>query len=395
MLLPDMNVFDLPVTNFSVFEKNNRKYFQAFVCANDFPRSIPIEANLRHPNKSSTTYQNIVATLIDNPAQFLDSNLGLRISAEYCEVVKIKSKQFLRMTINKGQGIANGSHTYFALHTASINGANLSEAYLSVIIQVGLDEQELPIICARLNTITKVDNRSIGFKRGVYNNLRALLENNNYHRIAYFQNQSHSLSKSDLLVSRDKRCSVNHIVELLRCLDTTAWSCSRHPLSLVGGGFPSQGNAINRACELFDCFDTAFWVEKETCLRIVKDLELSDFTLLAGARKVSNNCNIQSCSHFADGSVLEIIINASLVFPIIGAFRAFMTEEGWEFNSLEFRQDLLKELYPIYKSFLQKGHRNGETMRALLGSPAIWSTLYIKALEFKTRYLQKKYAKAS
>lgn len=390
-----MQVFNLPVTTASFFENNNCQYYQAFICAADFPRSIPIEANLRHPNKTSTTYQNIVSTLINEPSSFLSSNLGLRVTAERCEITKVKGKQCLRMEIKEGQGIANGSHTYFALHTALMNGANLSNAYLSVIVQVGLNEKELPLVCARLNTSTKVDNRSISFKKGQYDNLRNLLENNDFHRIAYFQNQSHSLSKPDLIVSRDKRCSVSHVVEILRCLDTTVWSCTRHPLSLVGGGFPIQGNAIARACELFDCFETAFWVEKKACSFITKEIELTSFALFAGVKKLKPGYPIQSCSHFADGTVLEVAINASLMLPIIGAFRSFMTTEGWEFNPYEFREELLRELYPVYKSFLQKGHKNGNTMRALLGSPVIWDKLYTKALEFKSSFLQSKLKQAS
>jgi AIPR protein len=391
-----MITIHLPVASVTKFENNGSTYFHAIACAEAFPKGIPLEANLRHPNKGGSVYASIVKTLIEEPERFLDGNLGIRITATDCQIKKKGVTEVLEISIGDSLGIANGGHSYFALFTALMNGADLSKAYLPVMIQKGLSKEDLSVICTRLNSSNTVDKRSIDYKNGRYDTLRSKLERDGYHRVAYYQNQPTSLSTPSLIISRDKRCSIVHIVEMLRCLDTTVWSSSKQPVTMISGGFPTGSNAIARAGELFDaCFETAFWVEKQICLQFAKDSEDVPFTQIAGVRKLKAGYKIQSCSHFIDGSIIELKINSVMAYPIISAFRAFMGDSDWDFPPSEFRLDLLSHLYPTYKAYLKKGCKEGESIRSLLGSTEIWTTLYTKALEQKNEYLTRKFRKAS
>uniref|UniRef100_UPI0035941FD0 AIPR family protein n=1 Tax=Nostoc sp. TaxID=1180 RepID=UPI0035941FD0 len=205
-----------------------------------FPTDLPLEPNIREPNRKSATYRQVFDSLTTQPEKFFSRHSGIVLSAN-----KVKpSKTSLELEIleaNEGgsDGIINGGHTVLGFEQAKNYKYDLTQARVKVTIHIGLDEEAAKDIALASNTTTPVDSRSKVNARGDYKFLKQYLANlenteERKFRIAYYQNQSGA--------PRNAQCNVNHLLKLLNCLDRNRYNPdgnkrAKHP---AGMSIPSN-----------------------------------------------------------------------------------------------------------------------------------------------------------
>jgi hypothetical protein len=388
--------FKLKVKTVLSYQEKDDFYYVAVVSCNDFPSTIPLDANLREPRKTSKVYQNIVDTLIEEPRSFFGSNSGIRIIASNCEIRSNQDSRFLTFKVDKGQGITNGGHTYQAIFTAKRNDANISEASVLLIVHVSLNSLDIAKFSSRLNTSTKVDNRSLRFKQYVFKDIQAKLEEHRYHYVSYYQNQKYSLSKPELNISEDSRCKINHIICMCDLLDQR-FKTSNHPINHAIGGNVAEGKyALERALLMFDnCFDDLFFIEKEIYklaydfLQKKPEYQVNGFMLFdtdgSKNRKKTNLNEYVKAVHLIDGSIFNLTVSRGFSFPIIACYRIFYNpvKRDWQIPFEEFGIELLAILWETYQKIIISAKKDKKTMRLIIGDINNWSILYNKAVDYK------------
>ena len=129
-----------------------------------FPTDLPLEPNIREPNRKSATYRQVFDSLTTQPEKFFSRHSGIVLSAN-----KVKpSKTSLELEIleaNEGgsDGIINGGHTVLAFEQAKTYKYDLTQARVKVTIHIGLSEDEAKDIALASNTTTPVDSGATRF----------------------------------------------------------------------------------------------------------------------------------------------------------------------------------------------------------------------------------------
>jgi hypothetical protein len=189
-----------------------------------FPTDLPLEPNIREPNRKSATYRQIFDSVTTQPEKFFERHSGIVLCAN--KVKPSKNKTELELEVLEAQeggsdGIINGGHTILAFQQAREYKYDLSEARVKVTIHIGLSEDEAKDIALASNTTAPVDSRSKVNARGDYKFIKQFLaklerEQETKFRIAYYQNQSGT--------PKSPQCNVNHLIKLINCLDRNRYN---------------------------------------------------------------------------------------------------------------------------------------------------------------------------
>jgi hypothetical protein len=362
----------------------------------DFPTDIPLTPNVREPNKKSSTYKEILNSLVSEPKAFFNRNNGIKISAK--KATQSSSGKDLHVEILQDSegythfGVYDGGHTLTAINAAKNLGIDLKEARVKVEVTCGLNEEEVAICALAANTTSPVDVRSRINARGEYDHIKRFiskiesLENKKY-KISYYQNQSG--------VPSDRRCSINHIYKMLICLDRVKYDYSssgklQHPTSLQ---IPKVLNATEeeRINRLLPLLPQALEIERELYKLIEK--------YLTSPANKGNNDTLASISTsgntiLADGSAFGFRAPAVLSLPAIAAYRAFLDSDyNWIFPFEEFSPRLLKKLWSdklLVALKKEKAKGNNAIATTLYRRIQFWSDLCTTSLEEKSRIFEEK-----
>ncbi len=161
-----------------------------------FPTDLPLEPNIREPNRKSATYRQIFDSLTTEPAKFFSRHSGIVLSANIVKPSKTSLElEVLEASEGGSDGIINGGHTVLAFEQAKNYKYDLTEARVKVTIHIGLTEESALDIALASNSTTPVDSRSKVNARGDYKFIKQYLahleqKENRKFRIAYYQNQS-------------------------------------------------------------------------------------------------------------------------------------------------------------------------------------------------------------
>ncbi len=391
-----MTIYNITVKDFVQHQDDGGKYFLFITQACKMPSGIPLDANLRQPKKDSKIYHDIVHTITQEPTTFLGSNLGIRVTAQECKIIQKGDRTVLSLNIAPGQGILNGAHTYQALFSASRDGADMTKTYVTVMVHVGLENKNIPKVCLKLNSASKVDRRSLLQKQGLFDELRELLEEKGFDFISYYQNQSHSLSNPNVNISNDPRCSVIHVATLLDCIDSERWDISKQPVRYISSGASVHKAVVSKAVANFDkCWEDAFSIEKRVYQLAYETLTTQPKLRIAGVKLLPKNCDektIKKCVHLCDGSILEMTAPRGFSLPIVTAFRVFYSEQsnGWDFPFKYFSEGLINVLWLEYQNILVRAETNNQSFRSVAEDSNTWVKLVHAALSYKSKFLRER-----
>lgn len=163
-----------------VFEKVEKHYF--LVRAIDLPPDVRMDANARDPvGLNRQVYRDVRESLMGNDAAlgaFDLMNKGITIIADS---IRRLDDETYEVTLNDGQGIVDGGHTYQLICEAQQNPDLPPESHVEVQIRTGVDRDLITDISRGLNTGMQVKSHSIANLDGKFDWIKLELENEKYY----------------------------------------------------------------------------------------------------------------------------------------------------------------------------------------------------------------------
>ena len=358
-----------------------------------FPTDLPLEPNIREPNRKSATYRQIFDSVTTQPEKFFSRHSGIVLSANKVKPSKNKTSlelEVLEASEGGSDGIINGAHTVLAFESAKNYKYNLSLARVKVTIHIGLLEDEAKDIALASNTTTPVDSRSKVNARGDYKFLKQYLANleiteDKKFRIAYYQNQSGA--------PRNAQCNVNHLLKLINCLDRNRYNPdgnkrTKHP---TGMSIPSKitDTERQRLTILLPLLSQALWIEQrlyEVIQEHISNPRKKGVNDLASIDTRKNTLLPDSKYSFGFGAPTD------LALPIIASYRVFLDKDyKWILPFEEFAEDFLQHLWTnYYRKYLVSEKIAGNTVGTKISrNQEIWESLYISAQSYLNQHLVK------
>ena len=356
-----------------------------------FPIDLPLEPNIREPNRKSVTYRQMFDSLTTEPAKFFSRHSGIVLSANKAKPVKNKTELELEiLEANEGgsDGIINGGHTVLAFEQAKNYKYDLTEARVKVTIHIGLTEESALDIALASNTTTPVDSRSKVNARGDYKFLKQYLadleqKEDRKFRIAYYQNQSGA--------PRNAQCNVTHLLKLLYCLDRNKYNPdgnkrTKHP---AGMSIPSNitDTERERLTALLPLLSQALWIEQrlyEIIQEHISNPRRKGVNDLASIDIRKTTLLPDSKYSFGFGAPTD------LALPIIASYRVFLDKDyKWILPFNEFAEDFLQHLWTNYfRKYLVSEKTAGNTVGTKISrNQEIWESLYISAQSYLNQHL--------
>ncbi|QFS51602.1 AIPR family protein [Nostoc sphaeroides] len=356
-----------------------------------FPIDLPLEPNIREPNRKSAAYRQIFDSLTTQPEKFFSRHSGIVLSAN---IVK-SSKTSLELEVKEASeggsdGIINGAHTVLAFEQAKNYKYDLTQARVKVTIHIGLTEESAKDIALASNTTTPVDSRSKVNARGDYKFLKQYLaqleqKEDRKFRIAYYQNQSGA--------PRNAQCNVTHLLKLLYCLDRNKYNPdgnkrAKHP---AGMSIPSNitDTERERLTALLPLLSQALWIEQRL-YEIIQDY------ISNPRRKGANDLasiDIRKTTLLPDSKYsFGFGAPTDLALPIIASYRVFLDKDyKWILPFNEFAEDFLQHLWNNYfRKYLVSEKTAGNTVGTKISrNQEIWESLYISAQSYLNQHLVK------
>lgn len=356
-----------------------------------FPTDLPLEPNIREPNRKSATYRQIFDSLSTQPDKFFERHSGLVLSASKVKPSKDKLElEILEACEGGSDGIINGGHTILAFESARNYKYDLSKARVKVTIHIGLGSEDARDIALASNTTSPVDSRSKTNAKGDYNFIKHYLAQleltgDSKFRVAYYQNQSGA--------PKNAHCNVNHLFKLINSLDRNRYNPdgntrSKHP---TGTNTPSTITDAERErlTKLLPLLPQALWIEQrlyEIIQEHISNPRRKGVNDLASIDTRKNTLLPDSKYSFGFGAP------ADLALPIIASYRVFLDKDyNWLLPFDEFAEEFLQHLWGNYfRKYLISEKTAGNTVGAkICRNQDIWESLYISAQSYLNKHLVK------
>ncbi|MBC6431689.1 AIPR family protein [Nostoc sp. HG1] len=358
-----------------------------------FPTDLPLEPNIREPNRKSATYRQIFDSVTTQPEKFFSRHSGITLCVNKIKPNKNKTElelEVLEASEGGSDGIINGGHTVLAFEQAKNYKYDLTQARVKVTIHIGLVEDEAKDIALASNTTTPVDSRSKVNARGDYKFIKQYLaqlekaEDRKF-RIAYYQNQSGA--------PRNAQCNVIHLLKLINCLDRNRYNPdsnkrAKHP---AGMSIPSHisDTERERLTALLPLLTHALWIEQRL-------YELIQEHISNPRRKGVNDLasiDIRKTTLLPDSKYsFGFGAPTDLALPIIASYRVFLDQNyKWILPFNEFAEDFLQHLWTNYfRKYLVSEKTAGNTVGTKISrNQEIWESLYISAQSYLNQHLVK------
>ncbi|MHC0067914.1 AIPR family protein [Nostoc sp. UIC 10890] len=358
-----------------------------------FPTDLPLEPNIREPNRKSATYRQIFDSVTTQPEKFFSRHSGITLCVNKVKPNKNKTElelEVLEASEGGSDGIINGGHTVLAFEQAKTYKYDLTQARVKVTIHIGLVEDEAKDIALASNTTTPVDSRSKVNARGDYKFIKQYLasleqKEDRKFRIAYYQNQSGA--------PRNAQCNVNHLLKLINCLDRNRYNPdsnkrTKHP---AGMSIPSQisDTERERLTALLPLLTHALWIEQrlyELIQEHISNPRRKGVNDLASIDTRKNTLLPDSKYSFGFGAPTD------LALPIIASYRVFLDQDyKWILPFNEFSEDFLQHVWTNYfRKYLISEKTAGNTVGTKISrNQEIWESLYISAQSYLNQHLVK------
>ncbi|UKP01050.1 AIPR family protein [Nostoc sp. UHCC 0870] len=364
----------------------------ATVHVDTFPTDLPLEPNIREPNKKSATYRQIFDSVTTQPEKFFERHSGIVLCANKVKPTKNKTElelEVLEACEGGSDGIINGGHTVLAFEQARNYKYDLTEARVKVTIHIGLTEEEAKDIALASNTTAPVDARSKVNARGDYKFVKQFLaklerEEETKFRIAYYQNQTGA--------PKSPQCNVNHLIKLMNCLDRNRYNPesnkrTKHP---PVSNTPSLSDAEReRLTLLLPLLPKALWLEQrvfEIIQEHITNPRRKGVNDLASIDTRKNTLLPDSRYSFGFSAPADIAM------PIVAAYRVFLDEQyNWIIPFDEFAEDFVQHLWTnYYKKYLVSEKLALNTVGSkICRNPEIWDSLYVSAQSYLNQHLMK------
>jgi AIPR protein len=356
-----------------------------------FPTDLPLEPNIREPNRKSSTYRQIFDSLSTQPDKFFERHSGIVLSANKVKSSKDKLElEILEACEGGNDGIINGGHTVLAIDSARGYKYDLTTARIKVTIHVGLGEEDARDIALASNTTAPVDARSKTNAKGEYDFIKQYLAQLELtsgckFRVAYYQNQSGAPANA--------HCNIIHIFKLINCLDRNKYNPdtstrSKHPTATK---IPSMSveSEKERLTKLLPLLPHSLWIEQrlyEIIQEHISNPRRKGVNDLASIDPRKNTLLPDSRYSFGFGAPADISL------PIIASYRVFLDKDyNWLLPFDDMKEEFIQHLWGNhFRKYLISEKTSGNAVGAkICRNQEVWEMLYISAQSYLNKHLMK------
>lgn len=301
---------------------NGRDVYTFFVKCSEY-EVMPLEANVRLPNRNAKPYKEMQETLKLEPDVFFYKNTGINVIASDLSINK--NKKTVTLTIPPGYGILNGGHTQQAIidykHMDTINPKAIVR--VEVIVWSNISKTEIASLAKAKNSSTNVKGFSLADKSGYFDNIKKYLNQDYEKHIVWKENES---------VEGDQFSAVD-LIAFLSLFDLESYpdedSVPNSVATSTGATFSKWVSScqdgkdklqkveplVNDILDLYEYIISTF----------NKDID-KGFTNMKVVKKAKNKKTV------FNGLPMEWILPKQIVYPLLGAFRADLVEEDGEYR---------------------------------------------------------------
>lgn len=347
---------------------NGRDVYTFFVKCSEY-QAIPLEANVRLPNRDASPYKEMQSTLKLEPGAFFYKNTGINVIASELKVNK--SKKSATLKIPGGYGVLNGGHTQQAIIDYQYHEMIDPQAIarIEVIVWKDISKNEIANLAKAKNSSSNVKGYSLAEKSGYFENLKKFLDPVYEKHIQWKENE-------------DVDGEVFGAVDLIALL--SLFDISNYPNEdTVPNSVTATGATFNKWVE--SCRDGNDRLKNVEPLAndilelyeyilstFNKDIERG-FTNLKVINAPKSDKSKKTIFH---NLPIEYILPKQIVYPLLGAFRADLHEVNgqyeWINNPIELFDRTKKQLMKQIQIFLN----NNPDINRMSKDTTIWVNLY-------------------
>lgn len=357
----------------SPYEGDNRSVYHAWVNVNDLPEGFPTEVNPREVNPRTKVYNKIVSSLTSSDESFFVNNRGLLISAKELRVDTLNRE----MQINIGSfneednsiyGVLDGGHSYHAIlnNRDKLDPSTNQYVHLEIMTNVRVIDD----LAAARNTSVQVSDKAIAELAEKFDFVKEALAFEPYKNdISYRENES------------DKLLDSVDFVRLMYCFNVFKFpdDSTKQPIAAYSGKAQVLKDYLADFGKRETYTKIAPLLPEITKLYDVIEGEMPTAYLevtpggLFGRIKGVDVKEREMATKFYQ-KPMNHQISQGLIFPIIAAFRALITEkEGelvWEVNPLEVWNKLRGKLV---NNTIEMSRQLGNNPQSAGKSGTLWS----------------------
>lgn len=277
---------------------------------------LPLAANVRRPAKNKVT-QSILKSLREGNVVISSPLHIVSISSKIDHFCKRLTLDF-NSNLDYTQGILDGAHRLLSFILAHYEGVNLTESFCSLVIYSGYSEEYLKSKAVALNNSMNVDSVSLSHYSGLLDNFKSELDN---YRIIYYKNQFGSAIAQT--PQTDGLCTINHIMRLLLCLDSSypKNDGTRHPTYLTSSSnFATREYFQKKLKALFPLVHDVLWLQEELCNLVDAKFRSEQFQPFMVATNDSRRCTKLPTNTTLSG----ILRKSQFIYPILSALRPYI-----------------------------------------------------------------------
>lgn len=346
--------------------------------------NIPLGANVRRPSENIIV-RSILKSLSDNKTGYtFPSPIFILCS----DIWKEEDKVCVYLTNHKehSDGVLDGGHRLYALKLAESRDINLNNVFLSLRFFTNFSPEEISKTAIALNTSVQVRNTSISNYNGIYNPIKQVLVN---YKIAYFEN--------DPDAPNDCYCSVNRVLSLVKCLDTSFSKhnptkdkgSKRHPICAI-----ATVSIPDRVPPLLEKYGHLLKDAVDIQTEIALELNKRFLEIKNQERKGPLKYVVESKSRntrLPTGEILSCKLPATIyIFPILSSLKVFLDSNNqWYPEFKKHRTRVLGRL--ITKLANTLGHVKYDTVKEIHNArnEKIWDVIWDEAEKIKNELYER------
>jgi len=374
--LPVDEFRSLPIPG-SLSSGKSPKLATFFVRATDVPAELGtwMGVNPRIPklNKkeqlSGPVGRQIIETLEEQPELFALKNLGIYVLVEKVEHKKESGghgEVQLTLTDPKRHGVVNGGHTYKAIRQVveDPDGPEPKDAWVRMHVIEGLDPELITEIAEGLNRSLQVTDHALANLQGRFSEIKEVLKG------------KHGANEISFTTGEQGKIDIQEVLSIMALLDLKEYpNEDKYPNSVFG-----QPKAVLKHFkDDTDSKDSAF---KRMYPRLHEILVLWDHVQEQaavwgapglgdlGRRKGKTNQKKNPHEGIFSGRTIDRNVFAGLVYPIIAAFRANISQKAWDEGKFEWIVDPAKLLHDSFDgmaSIVRKEYADNNSKPAEVG----------------------------
>lgn len=378
--------FSFPVISFrhleTPFEREGIRDYFAIVSVRQLPDlSRWRKINVRDPKLTGTVPQSIRDAFHDQPKNFVFMNRGMVIAVNALNFNNKTSELTIDLRDPLLHGLLDGGHTYDIVRNECEQTPGL-EQYVRVEFLQGFDTEDITSVVDARNTSNQVRDQSLMNLQGDFNPLKDALKGKPY---------AESIAYKEFEYDKDgdpKPIDVREVISILTVFDRDHFDDATHPIN----SYRSKSACLNHFKEHKKSYEKIYPIADDI-LRLYDTIQLhlprlynttkdgGKFGKLTGVKYTQGRKN-HELNYL--GVKSEYGVPTGFLFPLLGAFRALIEDNGMHYawingvDPLKLFSDgeIGKLLAQTIGSFALENRNPSKTGKSI----PVWSSCYAQGL---------------